>query len=350
MLGHFSEKPKQTGTSICVKISNQPSYEKLLVCIITIHMVNLSSFDLNLLRVLDALLQEHSTVRAGKRLGLSQPAVSAALGRLRAALGDELFFRRGQGLQATQYALSLETRLRDTLNQIEALIQGPVGFDPIALDTGFRVSGSDFFAELLMPKLAERLQVEAPFMRVHLVDLVPDSYIDTLDRYEIDLALIPMMDLPDWVESQPVFRSSFSVIARTKHPRLMRAGILPGDIVPIDLFCDLGHVLFSPEGNSRAMGDHALAQVGRERRVVMTMPVFSGVYRAVAGSDLIALLPSALAKRVAPAVGLDIYRPPMSVPTAQILMVWHRRFSVSPAHVWLRQKVAELLAPLDEVN
>ncbi len=311
-------------------------------------MVNLSSFDLNLLRVLDALLQDHSTVRAGARLGLSQPAVSAALGRLRTALGDDLFFRRGQGLEPTHFALSLQADLREALDRIETLIQGADDFDPATSNARFRISGSDFFAELLMPQLAERLQVQAPSMRVHLVDLVPDSYVDTLDRYEVDLALIPMTPLPDWVESHAVFRSSFSVIARKGHPRLQRAGVVPGEVVPIDLFCDLGQVLFSPEGNSKAMGDAALAKVGRERRVVMTMPVFSGVYRAVAGSDLIALLPTALAKRVAGTVGLDIYRPPMPVPTARLSMIWHRRYSASPAHEWLRNQIAELLSPLDE--
>jgi DNA-binding transcriptional LysR family regulator len=80
----------------------------------------------------------------------------------------------------------------------------------------------------------------------------------------------------------------------------------------------------------------------------MTMPVFSGVYRAVAGSDLIALLPTALAERVAATVGLDIYRPPMPVPTAQVSMIWHRRYSSSPAHKWLRNQITELLSPLDE--
>ena len=311
-------------------------------------MANLASFDLNLLRVLDALLSENSTVRAGERVGLSQPAVSAALGRLRAALNDELFFRRGQGLEPTQYARSLQVPLREVLNGIEALIREPGAFAPETSTASFRISGSDFFAEMLMPHLAERLQQLAPGMRVHLVDLVPDSYVDTLDRYEVDLALIPRTELPDWIEAEPVFRSGFLVIARKGHPRLRRAGLAPGDIVPIDLFCDLGHVLFSPEGNSSAMGDAALAEVGRERRVVMTMPVFSGVYRAVAGSDLVALLPSALAHHVASAVGLEIYRPPMPVPTAHINLIWHRRYSASPAHRWLRAQIVKILAPLDE--
>jgi DNA-binding transcriptional LysR family regulator len=203
---------------------------------------------------------------------------------------------------------------------------------------------------MLMPRLAEHLQSVAPLVRVHLVDLVPDNYVDTLDRFEVDLALIPKTTFPEWTDSQPVFRSSFSVIARAGHPRLVEAGLSTGDVMPIDLFCDLSHVLFSPEGNEAAMGDEALAKIGRKRHVVMTMPVFSGVYRAVAGSDLIALLPTTLAHQVAPSVGLDVLLPPMPVATAQLVQVWHRRFTSSPAHVWLRGQIADLLSPLGDAR
>lgn len=312
-------------------------------------MANLSNFDLNLLRVLDALLQEHSTVKAAKRLNLTQPAVSAALARLRGALDDELFFRRGQGLEPTAFALSLEAELREVMDRIGSLIQGPGAFDPALAQNRFRISGSDFFAEMLMPRLADHFQTVAPMVRVHLVDLVPDSYVDTLDRYEVDLALIPKTTFPDWTDCQPVFRSSFSVIARAGHPRLAEAGLSTGDTMPIDLFCDLGHVLFSPEGNAAAMGDDALARIGRKRQVVMTMPVFSGVYRAVAGSDLIALLPTALAHQVAPSAGLDVLQAPIPVAQAQLMQVWHRRYTSSPAHAWLRTQIADLLRPLGEV-
>jgi DNA-binding transcriptional LysR family regulator len=313
-------------------------------------MTNLASFDLNLLRVLDALLHEGSTVRAGRRLGLSQPAVSAALSRLRAALGDELFFRRGQGLEPTHLAKSLEAPLRQALDGIETLLKGPDSFDPYVSDARFKISGSDFFAEMLMPQLAERLSQLAPAMRVHLVDLVPDSYVDTLERYEVDLALIPQTRLPDWVQSRPLFTSSFSAIARSNHPRIARAGIAPGGVIPIDLFCDLGHVLFSPAGNASAMGDAALAKLGRKRRVVMTMPVFSGVYHAVGQSDLIALLPTQLARHVAQKNGLDVYLPPMPIDAATITMIWHRRYAASLDHLWFRDQIVELLAALDETE
>lgn len=308
--------------------------------------MNFRTLDLNLLRVLDALLRERSTVKAANRLGLSQPAVSSALARLRVSLGDELFFRHGQGLAPTSFALSLGPQLHDMLNSIEQLLSGPNQFDPTTAQTRFRISGSDFFAEMLMPYLAKRLSREAPFMQVHLVDLVPDGYVDTLERYEVDLALVPALELPDWVECQPLFSSTFSVIARQGNERLARAGVRSGEVIPIDLFCDMGHVLFSPEGKPKAMGDAALARVGRERRVVMTMPVFSGVYRAVAGSDLIALLPDQLARQVAPSVGLEVFAPPMPIEPAQIIMIWNRRYSAWPPHVWLRDQIEGLLRPL----
>ena len=310
--------------------------------------MNLSAFDLNLLRVLDALLLEGSTVRAGQRIGLSQPAVSAALGRLRLALDDPLFVRQGQRLEPTDYARSLARPLRETLDTIESLLSGPESFDPALVTESFKLSGSDFFAEMLMPALGERLSRVAPGIRVQLVDLVPDNYAGTLENSEIDLALVPSMEHPSWIDWQPLFQSGFVMIARCGHPRLKRAGLKPGDVVPIDLFCDLGHILFSPEGKLRAMGDAALAAVGRERRVVMTMPVFYGVSRAVAESDHVALLPEQLARKLRDTLGLEIFVPPMPITRPQIGMIWHKRSTNAPAHRWLRGQIADLMEPLDK--
>lgn len=310
-------------------------------------MANLSSFDLNLLRVLDALLIEHSTVRAGERLGLSQPAVSGALKRLRLSLGDELFFRSGQKLEATEFALSLKDPLQDVLGRVEALIRPREAFDASTAEHSFRISGSDFFAEMLMPALAEHLAAYAPSVRVHLVDLVSDNRVDTLAKHGVDFALLPDTPLPDWAEGQPVFSSTFSVIARKTHPKTTELALAPGDVMPLDLFCDLGHVLFSTEGNPNGFGDEALARIGRERNVAMTLPVFSGVYRAVAGSDLIALLPSPLAHRIAKSANLNVFEPPIPVDPAHLVLIWHRRYSDSPPHQWLRGRITEMLLPLN---
>lgn len=311
--------------------------------------MNLSSLDLNLLRVLDALLREGSTVKAGARIGLSQPAVSSALNRLRHALGDELFLRRGQRIEPTDYARALEVPLRETLDSLEALLSGPSRFDAKTAEQNFKISGADFFSEMLMPQLGKRLADEAPLMTIQLVDLVPDSSVATLEKYVVDLALIPHTEFPNWVDSQPVFTSPYAVIARMDHPRIQRAELSPGDVVPIDLFCDLGHVVFSPEGHLAAVGDAALERVGRTRRVVMTMPFFSGVCGVVSSSDNIALMPWQMALTLAPRLRLNLFRPPMHIAPAELEMIWHRRASANPAHRWLRDLIAELLAPLDEM-
>jgi len=309
--------------------------------------MNLSAFDLNLLRVLDALLATSSPTEAGRRVGLSQPAVSAALGRLRAALDDTLFVRQGRRLVPTAYAEGLRDPLRALLEETEQLLSGGQRFDPATARESFRVSGSDFYAELLMPKLAEQLSRAAPGIRVHMVDLVPDNHVQSIERYNVDLAILPETAFPAWIDRRRAHGSRFVTIARKGHPRLARAGIAPGAVIPVDLFCDLQHAVFSPEGRPRAMGDAALARVGRERRVAMTLPVFSGVYHAVSQSDLIALIPHQLAERMAPRIGLEIYRPPMPVPPVSIMMAWHRRASHAPAHRWLRGQIAGILAALD---
>ena len=308
-------------------------------------MVNFKTFDLNLLRVLDALLQEGSTVAAARRIGLTQPAVSAALARLRNALGDPLYIRLGRRLEPTRFALDLKQPLHDRLAEIELLLSAPARFDPRTAALNFRLSGSDYFAEILLPDLARHLMVHAPGIRVQLVNLAPDNYVDTIEQFDIDIALIPRVEFPPWADSLDLTTSTFSLIARGGHPRLAHAGLRPGDTVPIDLYCDLGHVLFSPEGRVRGMGDAALAAVGHERRVVMTMPVFSGVYNAVAESDLIALMPTLLARRAAARLGLDIYQPPMPIAPARLCMIWHRRATHSPAHAWLRDQIARIMAP-----
>ncbi|KAF0676504.1 LysR family transcriptional regulator [Profundibacterium mesophilum] len=310
--------------------------------------MNFASFDLNLLRVLDALLREGSTVRASERIGLSQPAVSAALGRLRHALGDPLFVRKGQGLEPTDFARDLAIPLRKELDNLEAMLCGPSQFEPRSAELTFKITGNDFFAEMLMPRLANELSCRAPGMRIQLVDVVPGRYVEPLEQYRVDLGLIPEVAYPDWVESQPVFRSNFLVIAASGHRALAAAGLSAGDTVPLDLFCALGHVLFSPAGNIGAMGDAALAAVGRERRVVMTLPVFSGVCSAVAQSDRIALVPSQLARHMERRAPVVCYKPPMPMPRVQLSMFWHKRSTTNPSHIWLRGVIADLLAPLDE--
>ncbi|PWJ20237.1 LysR family transcriptional regulator [Jannaschia seohaensis] len=307
--------------------------------------MNFATFDLNLLRVLDAIFREGSTVKAAARLGLSQSAVSGSLSRLRHALGDPLFVRQGNRLVATDYAAGLRDPVRQELERIEAMLSPVARFDPKTAEGTFRIAASDFFAEMLMPRLGELLLQKAPGIRAQLIDLVPQDYVASLERRNADLALIPDTTLPDWVRREELFRSPFHVIARRGNPGV--EGLESGQVMPIDVFCTLHHVLFSPEGNIAAMGDAALAELGRQRRVAMTVPVFSGVCRVVRESDLIALVPAQLAADVSDAFGLQVFEPPMPIDPPLIIGTWHRRSDKAPLARWMRDQVFGLLRRLD---
>ncbi len=307
--------------------------------------MNFATLDLNLLRVLDALFSEGSTVKAADRLAMSQSAVSGALSRLRHALDDPLFIRQGNRLVATDYAARIESGLREELERLEALLAPPATFDPRTAEGTFRIAASDFFAELLMPPLGDLLQKSAPNLRAQLVDLVPNDYVASLERRNADIALIPDLLLPNWLNREPLFHSPFHVIARKGNPKL--EGLQDGTQMHMDTFCALHHVLFSPEGNLAAMGDAALNRVGKQRQVAMTVPVFSGVCRAVSESDLIALVPAQLAKKVAKTFELNVFEPPMHIEPALIIGIWHKRFDNAPMAAWMRSQVFELMKGLE---
>ena len=307
--------------------------------------MNFATFDLNLLRVLDALFSEGSTVKAAERLALSQSAVSGALSRLRQGLNDPLFVRQGNRLVATDYANGLREPVREELERLERILAPAARFDPATASGTFRIAASDFFADLLMPRLGDLLQKRAPGIRAQLVDLVPHDYVASLEHRNADIALFPDAVMPEWVNRVPLFHSPFKVIARRVNPGL--SGLTPGEVMPMDVFCALHHVLFSPEGNLAAMGDAALAQVGKRRQVAMTVPVFSGVCRAVSESDLIALVPAQLADKVAGTFDLRVFEPPMQIDPALIIGVWHKRSDRTPLAVWMRGQVFDLLRALE---
>lgn len=312
--------------------------------------MNFATFDLNLMRVLDALLREQSTVKAAQKLNLSQSAVSSALSRLRHTLDDQLFIRRGNRLVPTDYAQKIALPLREELDRLEALFAQPKSFDPSAEHMDFRIAASDFFAELLMPVLANDMASSAPNIQPKLIDLVPDRYIQTVEQGSSDLALIPDETVGNWAEKEFLFHSAFAVIARRNHPALQKANIKAGELMPLDLFCALRHALFSPEGNSSAMGDAALAKLGRTRKVGMTLQVFSGVCRVVSESDMIALIPWQLGQKWADQMQLNIFVPPMHVPVVKIVGVWHKRSTNNPAHRWVREQIFAEMKKLDAIQ
>ncbi|MEI9418415.1 LysR family transcriptional regulator [Mesorhizobium sp. Cs1321R2N1] len=177
--------------------------------------MNLNALDLNLVRVLDALLRERSVTRAGEQIGLSQPAVSAALNRLRHVLNDQLFVRRGNDMVPTPRAESLTEPVRAALREIERVFQTGKDFDPAGLERTFTFMGADFFSMLLMPPLAARIAAIAPGVSFRFLDSARGDVSRLLQDDEIDAALERPLEVPDWVSSTPLFHSPFAIIAGT---------------------------------------------------------------------------------------------------------------------------------------
>lgn len=312
--------------------------------------MNLRTFDLNLLRVLDGMLAERNTTRVAEIVGLSQPAVSAALRRLREALGDPLFVREGNVLVPTPFARSLENPVHSALVSLEHALSGGTPFDPVICARSFTIAGSDFFNEMLMPKLIDTVRRVAPNVRLKLLPADVDNLFDPLSASRFDMALSGSLPQPDWIERAAAFQASFVVTARDNHPDIREAGIGWGDVMPLGLFCTLAHAIFSVTDDYERPEDSILAGLGRRRHVAVSIPGFYGVGRIVAQSDLLGVLPVRFALSIAGRLGLQIYRLPFGMPMTQLFLYWHKRESANREHIWLRNMVLHLLAPLDEVR
>jgi DNA-binding transcriptional LysR family regulator len=301
--------------------------------------VNLAAFDLNLLRVFDAMMLELSTVRAGERVGLSQPAVSSALGRLRSILGDELFVRDGNRMMPTPRALQLKEPVRRALAQIEEALAASAGFAPQTSTRSFMLIGSDYFSTLLMPKLAARVTPIAPSIMLQMMDYPSADVFGLLSDSKADIVLDRALETPEWIASQKLFRSWLVCIARRGHPLMSARGIRPGEAVPADVFCAIPQVLRSADGSRTGTIDPALQSLGLSRKVVITVPHFQAVALAVATSDLLGSIPVHFARLVAERLELDIFMPPMESPAMDVTMYWHRRLDRDAGNGWLREQL-----------
>ena len=308
--------------------------------------MNLNALDLNLLRVFDALMRERSVTRAGERIGLSQPAVSAALNRLRHLVGDQLFVRRGNDMVPTPRAEDLSVPVRSALAEIEKAFAGGAAFDPARAQRTFTFMGADFFSMRLMPELTRRVSAVAPGIVLRLLDSARGDVDRLLQEDAIDAALERPLQVPEWISSALLFTSPFVIIAATGNPQL--AGIAAGKTIPLDLFCAMSHAIRSIDGSLNGFIDGALEAVGRCRRVVLALPHFHGIALSVAASGLIAAVPKQVADILPKDLGLTVYQPPVAMSEPEVRMYWHSRHDDDPAHRWIRAEILAALAPLKE--
>jgi len=320
---------------------------------------NFRTLDLNLLRVFDEIMAERSLTRAARNLNLTQPAVSNALRRLREALGDDLVQRSGQGMAPTPRARAIWPAVREALEQLELSLV-PNEFMPAQAKTTFILAMADATAAELMPGLVEILENEAPGITLRVVPLTTRDPRDLLDQESCDLAVgfFPSVladltahsqgDGPLPFAHQRLYDGQYVCVMRKDHP-------LAGRNMSLDDYCNARHMLVSFSGRPYGFIDEALAALGRQRQIVLTVNQFFTAGRVVAHSNLLTVLPRHFISVTGIANELALEPLPFEVPLVHVDALWHRRSQLRASHQWLRQAVqrsaqrtkdTELPAPL----
>lgn len=302
--------------------------------------MDLDDFDLNLLKVFDAVMAERGVSRAARRLGLTQSAVSNALARLRRSFGDELFVRTPAGMEPTALARGLAKPVTAALDQMRGALTSMAPFDPAGSSHRFIIGMADHAEFLFAPPLASCLAHEAPNARLTIRAVDRDRVLDMIDGDVVTLAIGVLPDAPPHMTRIVLMRQRLAVVMRTDHP----AAAAPLDL---DTYLAFDHVLVSAVGSEVGAVDRALAAIGRRRRLQLVASHLLAAAAMVAGDTLLCTLPERVAHALAAPFGLTVRPVPLDMPgSAATTMIWHRRHDSDGAHVWLRRRLAAIARPI----
>src|SRR5260370_15508970 len=251
---------------------------------ICIRPMDIRAVDLNLLKAFDALMSERAVTRAAGRIGLSQPAMSHALSRLRSLFADDLFVRTASRMEPTARAREIAPLVATAIEHIEAALNLGAGFDP-ARSTAIFTAGMAEYAEIaLVGQLARAFAREAPGATLRLLPASGHEAIEQLDRGAIDVAVAHLAHVPGHVESMVLLRDPFVVVARKGHP-------IAGQTLSLEAYAAQVHVLVSPRGPTRAALVGILVDFGLKRRIALLVATYLAVPAALAGADPLATAP-----------------------------------------------------------
>lgn len=298
--------------------------------------MSLRHLDLNLLGSLDVLLVERSVTRAAVRLHLSQPALSNQLKQLRVLFNDPLLVSNGpRGMLPTPRALALQEPLRAYLTQLTTLVVEQKGFDPGMSNRTWRVSAADSVLSVVAPGLSRRLQAFAPGCRLALLPPARLQLPELMSSNEIDLVVAPSTSMPEQLKCRELYRESFVCVLRKGHPEARKT-------LSLDRFCEMPHVLTSPDGGGfEGVVDEMLAQIGRRRHVMISTPNFLLLPALVEASDLVATVPRRVARFWKSQVTL--LPPPLEIDGFSMQMGWHPRNHADPGLCWLREQIQSIV-------
>ena len=301
--------------------------------------MDLRDLDLNLLRVFLQLMNDRRVSSAAEHLGLSQPAASNALRRLRDLLGDELFLRTPQGMEPTPYALQLAGPVSTALSTLQEALATRSSFEPAASRRSFTLALSDVGEIYFLPELVQHLAEEAPDITLRVVNVAEEALKEDLVAGRIDLALGLLPQLQAGFFQQVLFRQRYVCLLRQTHPLARKARL------SLSEFRSAQHVRVQASGTGHGRVDDLLARRGLSRTIRLTVPHYVALGHVLASSDLLAIVPERLAQRVCAPLGLTTRALPVAVDDSAIHQFWHARLHRDPANQWLRHLIARHFGP-----
>ncbi len=309
-------------------------------------MADIQSLDLNLLRVFDAVARERHVTRAAETLHLSQPAVSNALARLRAALNDELFLRRPGGVEPTALALSLAEPVAEVLDRLRQVLAVQAPFDPASTDRVFSVAFSEYAESVLAPPLLEVMAREAPLALLAIRHADRTNAESLLERGEAELAIAVLPEPPALYTSLRMLPEAFLTLVRPGHP-------LAEGPMTVERLAAFPHLLHSANGSRDGALDGPMREAGHPRRLGAVVAHLGAVPDILCRTDMVMTLSARLAQRMAETHGLVLRPCPVELRHMRLSMVFHRRFEADAGHAWLRRtllSVAREVGPVPGVG
>jgi DNA-binding transcriptional LysR family regulator len=303
---------------------------------------NLRSVDLNLLVVFDALMTERNVTRAAERNGLSQPAVSKALNRLRGMFDDPLFMRRDRSMQPTARALELAGPIHGALADISRTLTLPGAFEPSTAAATVRIATIDLYHTKLLPALVRHLRQAAPGVDLQVRAADCSRFHGQLVSGDIDIAFAPLGSKPSGLGAEPLWNDRLVMLVAADNPLQQRMTI--ESYAAAAHLVDAGHVQVSADGVGSSVVDAILAARGLRRRIALVLPHSAGIPFVVAATDLIATLPSRIVKGLVPMPNVRTLAPPLPEVEVSPHMFWHQRNDADPLQAWLRAAIRTIAA------
>ncbi|MDC7684803.1 LysR substrate-binding domain-containing protein [Asticcacaulis sp. BYS171W] len=292
-------------------------------------------YDLNLLPVFVTLMEERSVTRAAERLGITQPALSNALTRLRTMIKDQLFVRERYGMQPTPMAQELAPVIAAALARIDDVILGQQAFDPTQAERLFTVAPNGYVEFVLAPAIVARLRERAPGIRLRLTPFGNDLSETGVISGTTAMVLGRMVDPPDNLVVQHLMDDGLACVVRADHPEV-------GDTLTREQYERMRHVNVLPPGRLRAGLFQALERQGLKREVAVSVTHFLAIPEMIAVTDYCATLPRLICRQLRHDPRLKVLDAPVDLGTFPVEMAWHVRYRHDPAHRWLRSLISEV--------